>query len=132
MNIWAPTSLKSLGTLNLPSFILEDWYILSEVDVDINVTNCYLVNSPGHFGTIKAKGKAKYLYLWNRGSCIFHTDSLITPSCDVLQQGQGDIYVNDTGRLHATIEDSGNVYYLGNPTNVTDTQKSSGKLIQLH
>jgi hypothetical protein len=130
MNIWEPISLTTQNEITMSSFTVLDWGVFSEIDIDINVDNCMLVNSPEHFGLFKAKGKSNYTFLWNRGSCKFQTDSLESTSCYVKHGGWGDVYVNVLENLTVSLESTGNIYYKGSPNTTIERRLSSGNLIK--
>ena len=132
IDIHEPVHLTTRGIFSIPNFVVWDWTMFSEIDVNLDVDYCELINSPEHFGVIKAKGKSKSTFLWNRGSCQFLTDSLESVSCYVKQHGWGDMYVNATDNLTVSLEFTGNVFYKGNPSKVViENQLSSGKLIKM-
>jgi hypothetical protein len=131
IDIREPVHLVTRGIFSVPNFVVWDWTMFSEIDVNLNVDYCELINSPEHFGVIKAKGKSKSTFLWNRGSCKFLTDSLESASCYVIQHGWGDVYVNATELLTVSLEFTGNVYYFGQPAQINiQNQLSGGRLIK--
>lgn len=131
VNVRAPIHLISDDTLRMNNFIYLDWTILSEIDIKLNVGNCELVNSPGHFGTFKASGYCKSLYIWNRGSCTFITENLHSKSAIIDQQGQSDIFVSASEQLNVSLENTGNIFYSGSTPSINiEKQISTGKLIK--
>lgn len=76
-----------------------------------------LGNTTTFNGNIKGSGDifAKYLY---------------TDNSNIDIEGSGDATINVSNNLNATIYGSGNIYYYGNPDNVTSTIQGSGQLIQ--
>lgn len=130
MNIREAVNIRSKGIIKLHSFIILDWGIFSDIDITLDVERCVLVNSPEHFGLIKAQGKSNYTWLWNRGSCKFRTENLINVSCFAQQAGWGDMYVNATNDLSVSLESTGNVYYNGNPKTINIEKQKGGSLIK--
>jgi hypothetical protein len=131
INIWAPVNLSTSGMLNIENFTVLDWGIFSELNVDLNVNSCTIVNSPEHFGLFKARGKSNSTFLWNRGSCKFFMDSLVNQSCYVKQGGWGGMYVNVKDNLTVSLEFTGNVFYTGEPSQIIiEKQSSTGRLIK--
>jgi hypothetical protein len=130
INIWAPVNITTVGILNISDFAVIDWGIFSEIDVDLNVNNCTIVNSPEHFGLFKARGKSNSTFLWNRGSCRFLMDSLINKSCYVKQGGWAEMHINAKDNLIISLEYTGNIFYKGDPQITIEKQISTGRLIK--
>jgi hypothetical protein len=83
-----------------------------------------------NFGTFTVKGKAGNANLWGWGSAVVHADSLISQTCLVKHRGFGDVYVNVLNQLNVSLEFTGNVYCVTNPTKVVIEKKtSSGELL---
>lgn len=133
MNIREPISLSTIGTLTIPNFYIVDWGTFCEMDVNLNVDNCYLDMSDEDFGLFKLKGKCAHAYFRTNGSAIVRADSLVTTFCKVDHHGWGDVYVNFTSKLEVSLQNTGNIYYIGDPLNIViDKQSSDGQLIRLN
>ena len=134
VNIHKPISLKSIGVLKGNTFKLMDWNQVSEVDLalDYHSVGVYMVSD--NFGRYHLKGKCFSAYFEGWGSCQVMADSLVVSTyCFVKHRGMGDVYVNVNGQLGISLEFTGNVYYTGNPTQITITQQTStGRLIKMN
>lgn len=82
-------------------------------------------------GDFKLGGKAKYSYLDCEELAFFYAEELETDFCNVFQNSMGDCYVKTNGELKVQIEDSGNIYYSGVPSEIIMADTSgTGKLIK--
>jgi hypothetical protein len=132
INVREPINLTNTDTLRGEHFGIIDWGKMSQADVAVNVRSVSISMSSDNFGVYKLKGNCQSAYLWGWGSCFVYADSLKAQSCYVLQRSIGDVYVNVVNNLTVSLEQTGNVYYRGTPTLVTEKQTSSGKLISLN
>lgn len=102
------------GQINLSIDAWKTWFMLNEGTVDLNVLGysnvCYI--SSNAYGPVNCLG----LY-----TVFTYLSSNSTNNC----------YVQVESDLSATIDNVGNVYYSGNPPNITYVQNGSGELIKL-
>lgn len=101
------------------------------------------INASGEFNTtqfeattsgsgdiILPSGSVKYLTIKTTGSGNVNGLTFAAENIDITITGSGDVRVNATGNLKFSISGSGNVYYTGNPKNITSDITGSGKLIK--
>lgn len=132
IDIHKPVSLKTQGAFKCDNFTIVDWWKVSEVDVDLDVNFCGIYMSSDNFGYFKVRGKAQFADIWGWGSARVMADELVVAgNCHVTQRGMADVYVNVNGQLGVSLEFTGNVYYRGNPNQITiEQQTSTGRLIK--
>jgi len=127
-----PVSLKSKGSLKGDKFILHVLAGVNQVDVALQVNYCGIFMVSDNSGYFKIRGKSVSAYIEGWGSCQVRADSLVvTNDCFVNHRGIGDVYVNATSLLGVTLENTGNIYYTGHPSQIVVNQKSTGRLINL-
>lgn len=124
-----PVKIFNRDVFKGSSFLLVDFEKYTELDINLDVEFCGILMSSDNFGQYKVKGKAKEASIWGWGSCFVYADSLFTHNCTVLQRGMGDVYVNASDNLNVSIQFTGNVFYTGNPSNISvEDSLGSGKL----
>jgi hypothetical protein len=133
LEIVAPVNLTNIGTLRRKDFSIFDYSGMSEVNVNVDVTNCTVHIVYDSFGFFKVTGHCSYVDIMSKGSAIIRTDSLVTTSCKVQHRGFADLYVYASQKLDVQLEDAGNVYYTGSPAEIVIKEKlSSGNLINMN
>jgi hypothetical protein len=134
VNIRKPISLKTIGMLKGNTFKLMDWDQVSEVDLSLDYQSVGVYMVSDNFGRFRLKGNCSSAYFEGWGSCQVKADSLIISNyCFVKHRGMGDVYVNVNGQLGVSLEFTGNVYYTGNPAQISIVQQTStGRLIKMN
>ena len=86
-----------------------------------------------HYGTadIIISGISTLSFNYLAGYGRIDNRLLVSNQVYLENKSSNDMFVNSTLTLEATINNIGNVYYLGNPTNVLESGTGSGKLIKL-
>lgn len=131
VNVWKPVKIFNTTPYKGPAFTFVDFMKYSELDLDLDVDYCRIAMSSDNFGNYKVKGWAREAELWGWGSCTVHAESLLVNNLYVLHRGMGNVHVNAIDNLSVSIQFTGNVYYYGNPTNISvDSGKGSGKLLK--
>ncbi|NJO91700.1 MAG: hypothetical protein HC831_24100 [Chloroflexia bacterium] len=133
INIRKPAKVFNSDVYKGNSFSLIDWGKFSEVDLTLNVEYCLIAMSSDNFGQFKIKGKAVSANLWGWGSANVRADSLITENCEVLHRGMGDVYVKAQNHLKVDMQFTGNIFYSGNPSEITIVQRlGTGNIYKLN
>ena len=96
--------------------------------VDAVILDCYL-----HYGTadLKMKGKASVCYVYSNGFGLIDNRNLNADFVYLRTRSSNDIYLQAHKVLGVTIDNIGNVYYTGNPYDISLVQNSTGQLIKL-
>ncbi|NVO08767.1 MAG: DUF2807 domain-containing protein [Bacteroidales bacterium] len=132
LDIWKPSYITSRDTIKTHEFFLVDWGKFTELDVTLDVDNCAIDVSVEGFGHYTVKGKSTTATFYCKGSAFFYAEGLQVQNCTVFQNSIGDTYVNVLNKLTVTIQNSGKVYYYGNPSSIIlNNNFSNDKLIHL-
>jgi len=86
-----------------------------------------------HYGTanINISGITGLSFNYLAGYGRIDNRKLISKQVYLENKSSNDMYVHSTLTLEATINNIGNVYYVGNPPNILESGTGSGKLIKL-
>jgi hypothetical protein len=132
LDVWKPSYITSRDTIKTHEFFLVDWGKFTELDVTLNVDNCAIDVSVEGFGHYTVKGKSTTATFYCKGSAFFYAEDLKIQNCTVFQNSIGDTYVNVLNKLTVTIQNSGKVYYYGNPSSIIlNNNFPNDKLIHL-
>jgi hypothetical protein len=119
-----------IDTLKVDKFALESFGSFGNYTLLLDTKNAYLKlhNGPAN---LNAKGHSENTYLYNAGFGINDTRELKSNYVYIRSISTNSSYVYSINELDASIEAAGNIYYLGNPTDVIFTKKGSGEIIKL-
>ncbi|NOU17699.1 MAG: DUF2807 domain-containing protein [Bacteroidales bacterium] len=132
LDVRKPSYITSRDTIKTHEFFLVDWGKFTELDVTLDVDNCAIDVSVEGFGHYTVKGKSTTANFHCKGSAFFYAEKLQVQNCTVLQNSIGDTYVNVLNKLTVTIQNSGKVYYYGNPSSIIlNNNFPNDKLIHL-
>lgn len=108
---------------------VDDYAGISTFDLWVK---CSTMTFALHAGTgdITLRGSAAVSYFWNAGYSNFHFTEFPTDYCYIMSNSTGKCYVNAGKEIEATIKNSGNIYYSGNPYYVKSIRTGSGNLIK--
>ena len=108
LKIKAVCNVKSLNTIETQR--LNIWAIgdYTDINLDINTDNFYIVDSESSGGYYKFKGKTTNFGFWARGSAIIDASELSSVKAVVESESIGDCYINVSGIIEAKIYRSGN------------------------
>ncbi len=86
-----------------------------------------------HYGTsdIKLKGTCRISYVYSASFGLVDLRDISTEIVYVNSISSNDTYVNAQNALGAQIQNIGNIYYTGNPEDVTFIKEGQGELIKL-
>lgn len=98
-----------------------------DVELDINATSFYsgLYGS----GTFTMTGDVGDYGLWVSGNAWVECKSVTADTVFITSGSSGDAYVNAEHKFKGVISNIGNVYYSGNPSDVTLVNTGSGQFI---
>jgi len=127
---------RSIGDINCTDTIFSDSLIINiyEGAGTLNLlTNSYLVRTNLHYGTadIKVSGRCNLSFVYSASFGLIDNRYLISKQVYVRNKSSNDIYVNALSTIGAATEGIGNIYYFGNPENISFNQIGSGQLIKL-
>jgi len=127
---------RSIGNVTNEDTIRMDTLVIDVKEgagaIELTV-NTYKINTNLHYGTadIITSGRTNISFVYLAGAGKVDNRSLIGNLVYLNNKSSNDIYVNSTSTLEVTIDNIGNVYYLGNPHNISLTGNGSGELIKL-
>jgi hypothetical protein len=127
-----PVNISNLDTIKAYQFIYYAFGEIVEARMVFDCDNLYFVSFPYSFGFFHFRGKTNSCLLWNNyGSTIF-ADSLYCKDAEVINSSVGDVYVNASDNLRASIHGPGNIYYHGTPVIEIAEKTGGGSIIPLH
>lgn len=125
------SNVNCLDTLKLSSFKLECFKTNATHDITINADSLFLLyHLAGN--TLQLAGESHYGYFYNAGNGWMHASDCILFNAGVHQESSGDVEINVTNKLNATINGDGNIKYLNSPIINTNYQSGLGKVTPLN
>jgi hypothetical protein len=121
--------IKSKDTIITNEIRVDDYADISTFDLWVK---CSTITFALHAGTgdITLRGNASTGYFWSMGYGNFHFYEFPTDYCYIMSNTTGNCYVNVEKEIEATIKNSGNIYYSGDPYKINTTRTGSGNLIK--
>jgi len=121
--------VKSKDTIVTNEIRVDDYADISTFDFWVK---CSTITFALHAGTgdITLRGNAGVSYFYSMGYGNFHFSEFPTDYCFITSKSTGNCYVTVGNEIGATLNNSGNIYYSGNPDIVKVTQTGTGKLIK--
>lgn len=132
INVHDGAELYTIDTMNSDKNLIVKF--LSDIGkCDLTVNNKQTTLSVWYAsGDFKLRGKTDYLYLAVNELAFGYAEELEAKSCYVVADSMGDCYVNTVGPLRVLILNTGNIYYLNNPSEIIYVEQTgSGKLIKV-
>jgi len=129
IKLYESCDIRCTDTIRANEFRFDNYADISKVDMNfVCITMIYAVHAGT--GDTKLHGSAKQCILWSMGYGYFYLNDFKTDYCNIMSNSTGNIYVNVSKEIEATIKNSGNVYYTGNPYSVITKGTGKGKLIK--
>jgi len=127
---------RSTGDVNCNDTIYSDSLIVNvyEGSGSINIMSVTpLLKSAIHYGTadIKISGHTHLSQVYSAGWGLIDNRNMNSNFVYVKSLSTNDIYVNVNRTLSASINGIGNIYYQGNPQNISLDNTGSGKLLKI-
>jgi hypothetical protein len=82
-------------------------------------------------GNIVIQGNGNYMYCFINGAGNVMAKDFSVPKCRAMVNGAGNITLTVTEELDASVNGTGNIYYYGNPPNVTTSIIGVGHIVSL-
>ncbi len=119
----------TINVLNLNIYAIGEY---ADINMKINSNITYLVVSESSGGYYKLAGSTYSFDFWARGSAIFNAKEFKCNSSKAQSESIGDCYINVSDYLEVEIQNSGNIYYYGNPETINYlTERAKSQLIKL-
>ena len=122
--------VSTIDTIFTDSLWLRVYEGAGKIELNMNVKSMYCSL---HYGTadIILSGKCGLSYVYSASFGLIDLIELETDIVYINNRSSNDVYLNVTTELGATIENIGNIYYLGNPSTVSFDKIGAGELIHL-
>jgi Putative auto-transporter adhesin, head GIN domain len=122
-------SLNTLATPDLKILSITDY---SEININLNCDNCYIVNSGTSGGEISIEGSTNSLTIFSRGSYRINAENFAANYVYVTNESIANCSVHAVKELHIEILRSGYIYYKGDPYKIEYlNEKAKEQLIKL-
>ncbi len=122
-------NINSLNTIKTDSIFLDCWEASGDIYLSIDCKASYLKSHTGPT-VINALGNSAFSYLYLAANGEIDTKGLTAARNNVINQNQGNIYINTTNQLDAIIDGNGNIYEFGTPSIVNLNRRGKGNLIR--
>lgn len=123
-------NISSLDTVFVEDLVLNVWEGAGEINflVRAKMLFCSI-----HYGTadIKLRGRSDVCFVYSASFGLIDNLNLSSGNVYLNNKSSNDVYVRATNIMEVTIENIGNVYYKGNPNQVSLVQLGSGELIKI-
>ena len=131
MMFYDPVNLSNTDTIKADQFNLVAVGEIAEVRLVFKCNHFLVVNNSNTLGYFHFIGKAESCWIWNRyGSCMY-ADSLLCKDAVIYNESIGDVNINASDNIEASIRGPGNIYYYGTPVIKIVEKRGDGKLIRL-
>lgn len=120
--------ISNSGTCTAP-FI--DLVTVSAGDIRLRVDAGMVYTHQHSAGDVEVFGTAQEVIAYNTGNGFTIADECAAPLCWVYTRSTGKVTLHPLNELISEIDGPGNVYYRGQPAQVTSTLHSTGQLLPL-
>jgi len=131
LRIFAPITLTCKDTILKKAFFFHIEVDIAKVNLLMNCDYLYFVagNTSGNYAIC---GKTMDFRILTKGTAIVDASQFKSKNIYVESNSTGNCFVNPLSYLSATIKQSGNIYYTGQPDSISLMNiNASGKLIKL-
>lgn len=119
-----------MDTVHSDVFRLDSFSSMGTYQLLLNCTTATLAIHNGS-ADLKVSGLVRNQYGYSAGYGKFDAGNLATHFAYITNKGTNNIIVNPVNLLDALIEESGNIYYSGQPDSIRFRNSGTGKLINL-
>ncbi len=116
-----------LDTIKTNSFIYDCKESSGKVQFMLVANSCNINQNSG-ISDLTINGRCNNATVYYKGTGWVYLNNFRTQSMNVTNNGSGDIFVNVTNTLSATIKSIGNIKYLGTPQ-ITFVKEGKGNLV---
>lgn len=126
----ATGDVKFMDTLATENFRFDAFNSMGRGDL---LLRCYIATLAVHTGPfdLTAKGSATVQYNYHAGYGKNDCRELTTVNAYLTNKGTNDTYISTSQILDVTIQQSGNIFYQGEPASIKTEITGTGKLIKL-
>lgn len=130
INVRIPCKITTAEPFRGEKLSIIDWEKFSEMDIEVDVKQFRFGVSSDNAGIYKFSGMAESVKLRPWGSCFVYAESLLSKRASITHSSIGDCFVNVSDKLDIEIDETGTIYYQGNPE-VNILHKSAGHIVWL-
>jgi hypothetical protein len=126
-----PINLSNTDTIKADQFSLIAGGEIAEVRLVFVCNHFLAVNNSNTLGYFHFIGKAESCWIWDRYGSSMYADSLQCKDAVIYNDSVGDVNINASDNIDATIRGPGNIGYYGTPVINIVEKRGSGKIIRL-
>jgi hypothetical protein len=123
-------NISSPDTLRFQSLKIDLWGGCGEINLLVNLKECSVIQHLGT-ATIRMTGVCGASNVYSGDFGLLRLDGMKSVYTYVKSSGSNDCYVNARLRLEATITSIGNIYFSGDPSEISEKRSGEGQLIPL-
>lgn len=132
MVTYDPVNVSNADTIKVKDFSYDAIGEIEEVKLIVDCSYFMVTSSANTLGYFYCYGKSYKCAFVNRYGCSIFADSLLCKNVEVTNESIGDVYVNASDYLEATIWGPGDIYYHGNPVIRIMERKGEGEIIRIN
>lgn len=127
-----PSLVYSTDTITFNNILIHALADFSDLDLIIKANKLHFANSSSSGGLYKIKGETEKFTAWVRGSGQLQADNFKSKSIYLRNSTMGDCYIHAEDELTVTFENTGLIYYKGNPQIEIETPEYYNQLIKIN
>jgi hypothetical protein len=129
IRLWESCNLTCTDTIIRNEFKIDNYAGISNVSLTF-LCNTFVFALHAGTGLMQIHGYGGVSYLLNNGYGSFDFRDFRSDYCYITSNSTGNSFITVNHELGATLKNSGNIYYFGNPPFVSTTALGKGKLIK--
>ena len=129
IHVYQPVSLSTTDTLKLNNLLIRVYTEISDCNIILQTEAIAFETWTNATGNYYLSGKTTGLNMLIDGPGFVDARNLISDYAAIRTVTMNDIYVTTTYSITANIESKGNVIVYGNPQEIKENAKSTGKII---
>jgi hypothetical protein len=131
LTTYDPVSVSNTDTIRSENFIYEGIGEIAEASLLIDCNYFLAVNSANTLGYFHISGFATTAVFFNRYGGSMFAENLKCKDAEAINGSVGDIYVNASDNITASIRGPGNIYYRGKPLIRISEKTGTGNIVPL-
>ena len=126
-----PCTVFNEDTIHVDNLLIHALGEYIDLNLTLDLQQLHFANSESSAGVYTLKGKTNKYSCWVRGSGILKAEDFLVQNMYLRSQSISDCYVHVENNLTVYFENTGYIYYKGNPSIVIETPEFSNQLIKL-
>jgi putative autotransporter adhesin-like protein len=126
----ASGNITSTNSLIVNNLLIQQWDGSGSINLNVIADTCNVIMHTGS-GDITISGTANYCYLYSSATGWGDCSKLVATNAFGHNNGIADIRISASNRLAATIQQTGSIYYTGNPSKIKLEDAAAGNLIEI-